>query len=133
MSAAAFAKGLLDLEGQLTPILVCPFLSQRTRGALQCHMVIDFFSSFSRFLWLAKTLPCWMVLIMPALKWKRLRFVPLFMTHFLFCINHIFATRLNYLLVVTRSKLFLKDLTIYLEGIIRVLSNTPSQIFFVIV
>jgi len=23
MSAAAFAKGLLDLEGQLTPILVC--------------------------------------------------------------------------------------------------------------
>jgi inositol hexakisphosphate/diphosphoinositol-pentakisphosphate kinase len=27
MSAAAFAKGLLDLEGQLTPILVCPFLS----------------------------------------------------------------------------------------------------------
>lgn len=27
MSAAAFAKGLLDLEGQLTPILVCSFLS----------------------------------------------------------------------------------------------------------
>jgi hypothetical protein len=25
MSAAAFAKGLLDLEGQLTPILVCVF------------------------------------------------------------------------------------------------------------
>jgi len=25
MSAAAFAKGLLDLEGQLTPILVCLF------------------------------------------------------------------------------------------------------------
>jgi hypothetical protein len=23
MSAAAFAKGLLDLEGELTPILVC--------------------------------------------------------------------------------------------------------------
>lgn len=29
MSAAAFAKGLLDLEGQLTPILVCHFGSQR--------------------------------------------------------------------------------------------------------
>ena len=27
MSAAAFAKGLLDLEGQLTPILVFSFLS----------------------------------------------------------------------------------------------------------
>lgn len=25
MSAAGFAKGLLDLEGQLTPILVCVF------------------------------------------------------------------------------------------------------------
>lgn len=28
MSAAAFAKGLLDLEGQLTPILVQPFLQR---------------------------------------------------------------------------------------------------------
>lgn len=28
MSAAAFAKGLLDLEGQLTPILVCSLLSE---------------------------------------------------------------------------------------------------------
>jgi hypothetical protein len=25
MSAAAFAKGLLDLEGELTPILVCSY------------------------------------------------------------------------------------------------------------
>lgn len=28
MSAAAFAKGLLDLEGQLTPILVCSFFPE---------------------------------------------------------------------------------------------------------
>nr|VDD21586.1 unnamed protein product [Brassica oleracea] len=43
MSAAAFAKGLLDIEGQLRQ---------------------------SWFLWLARTLPCWMVLILPTLKWK---------------------------------------------------------------
>jgi len=29
MSAAAFAKGLLDLEGELTPILVCSLFLER--------------------------------------------------------------------------------------------------------
>jgi hypothetical protein len=33
MSAAAFAKGLLDLEGQLTPILVCSLFLKRVLTA----------------------------------------------------------------------------------------------------
>ncbi|XP_039031936.1 inositol hexakisphosphate and diphosphoinositol-pentakisphosphate kinase VIP1-like [Hibiscus syriacus] len=52
MSAAAFAKGLLDLEGQLTPILL-----------------------------LARIHLCWTDLTMPTLRWKKPRFISLLALH----------------------------------------------------
>ena len=116
MSAAAFAKGLLDLEGQLTPILVFTFILLRSRGVLQCLMITKFLSSFSRFLWLARTLPCWMDLIMPALKWKRPRFALLFDESSLFCINRVLATLLNHWIVVSKIKTVSERSYYFLKG-----------------
>lgn len=73
MSAAAFAKGLLDLEGQLTPILVCSlFFGNFLLVDIELCWVGQ---TFSRFPLLARTPLCWMDLTMPALRWKKRRFV----------------------------------------------------------
>jgi hypothetical protein len=41
MSAAAFAKGLLDLEGELTPILVIESITQYSIWGYNCTLSIQ--------------------------------------------------------------------------------------------
>lgn len=84
MSAAAFAKGLLDLEGQLTPILVCnvPLMSAFFLLTLN---LLDWVGYPFRSPLLARTPQCWTDLTMPALRWKKLRFVSLLALDFASC------------------------------------------------
>lgn len=67
MSAAAFAKGLLDLEGQLTPILVSKLVNE---GIWLCHENCVWLTqlSFWRFPLSVKIPLCWMDLTVPVLR-----------------------------------------------------------------
>lgn len=72
MSAAAFAKGLLDLEGPLTPILVGILVFNVT--VVTISLVTLVFSCMLRSHLLARIHQCWMDLKMQVLRWMKLRF-----------------------------------------------------------